>query len=211
MKESSCDDSASFSEGLNKLLHVRAGCRRIGVLDSDPARFKYCNVPDRSPALRAWFTGARRGRSLRHPTQSAPAGLNASSPILVYKKAGGGFGGRGPKPKSDARIPKEARNPKPQRLTALRRLAARSKTVAALCERRRNCAFWPDFGGHRPPLQLHLEFLNGLLRRCSRSRQHAQTTTILPAGQCRAFGVRISFALRASGFGFPFPLPGIAP
>src|SRR6266542_5757248 len=42
-------------------------------------------------------------------------------------------------------------------------LAARSKTVAALYERRRNRAFWPDFGGHRPPLQPHLEFLNGLL------------------------------------------------
>jgi hypothetical protein len=41
-------------------------------------------------------------------------------------------------------------------------LAARSKTVAALYERRRNCAFCPDFGGHRPPLQPHLEFLNGL-------------------------------------------------
>ncbi len=44
-------------------------------------------------------------------------------------------------------------------------LTARSTTVAALYERRRNCAFWPDFGGHRPPLQLHLEFLNGLLTR----------------------------------------------
>ncbi len=43
------------------------------------------------------------------------------------------------------------------------RLAACSITVAALYERRRNCAFWPDFGGHRPPLQPHLEFLNGLL------------------------------------------------
>src|SRR6266545_7241949 len=50
-------------------------------------------------------------------------------------------------------------------------LAARSKTVAALYERRGKCTFWPDFGGHRPPLQPNLEFLNGLRGPIPRTRQ----------------------------------------
>jgi hypothetical protein len=44
-------------------------------------------------------------------------------------------------------------------------LSARSKNVAALYERRSNCSFWPDFSGHRPPLQPHLECLTGQLGR----------------------------------------------
>jgi len=42
-------------------------------------------------------------------------------------------------------------------------LAARSKTVAALYERRTKRKFWPKSGGHGPPLQPRREFINGLL------------------------------------------------
>src|SRR3989454_804943 len=42
-------------------------------------------------------------------------------------------------------------------------LAARSKTVAALYERRTKRRFGLEVGGRRPPQQPHREFLNGLL------------------------------------------------
>src|SRR6185503_5685343 len=32
-------------------------------------------------------------------------------------------------------------------------VAALCERRAVLCERRTRCTFWPDFGGHRPPLQ----------------------------------------------------------
>ena len=52
------------------------------------------------------------------------------------------------------------------------------KNCSGALERRRKCTFWPDFGGHRPPLQPNLEFLNGLLAGVTRESQFAQTIAL---------------------------------
>ncbi len=96
-------------------------------------------------------------------------------------------------------------------------LAARSKTVAALYEHRRKCTFWPDFGGHRPPLQPdfgghrpplqpHPEFLNRLLRAArgmsgaGRASPRAVILILIPHSSFPSPKPPLPFVIRHSSF-----------